>query len=76
MMGVLSIWEGVSWLGARIPAKSVDTGRGKGSPSSGGSTRVELRAMNIVSVTRQVSVTTVFRLTVSVVACVRFCYFY
>ena len=52
MMGVLSIWEGVSRLGARIPAKSVDTGRGKGSPSSGGSTRVELRAMNIVSVHR------------------------
>ena len=52
MMGVLSIREGVSWLGVRIPAKSVDTGRGKGSPSSGGSTRVELRAMNTVSVHR------------------------
>ena len=54
----------VSWLGERIPAKPGETGRGEGSPSSGGSTRVELRAMNIVSVhrgghylvTRQVSV--------------------
>ena len=71
----------VSWLGERIPAKPGETGRGEGSPSSGGSTRVELcdRAQLVstgVDITwshAQYLYTTVFRLTVSVVACVRFC---